>query len=65
MHEPGRLTVMAAKSVILAGLALAAGAIAVAGSVLAGRLILPGHGFTGAPLRGSRLGCRGRRAGRG
>jgi len=45
---PRRTTVLAAKAVILTGLVLAAGTIAVLGSVLAGRLILPGHGFTTA-----------------
>ncbi len=43
---PGRTVVLAAKAVIIAGLVLTAGAAAVLGSVLAGRLILPGHGFT-------------------
>jgi ABC-2 type transport system permease protein len=45
---PARLTVLLAKTVIVAGCALAAGAAAVLGSVLAGRLILPGHGLTAA-----------------
>jgi ABC-2 type transport system permease protein len=45
---PRRLTVLAAKAGILAGLMLAAGTIAVLGSLLAGRLVLPGHGFTAA-----------------
>jgi ABC-2 type transport system permease protein len=45
---PRRWTVLAAKATIVAGLVLAAGAVAVLGSVLAGRLILPGHGFTAA-----------------
>jgi ABC-2 type transport system permease protein len=45
---PRRLTVLAAKAVILAGLMLAAGTAAVLGSVLAGRLLLPGRGFTAA-----------------
>jgi ABC-2 type transport system permease protein len=45
---PRRASVLAAKAAILAGLALAAGTIAVLGSVLAGRLILPGNGFTQA-----------------
>jgi ABC-2 type transport system permease protein len=45
---PRRTAVLAAKAVILTGLMLAAGTIAVLGSVLAGRLILPGHGFTAA-----------------
>jgi ABC-2 type transport system permease protein len=45
---PRRTTVLAAKAVILTGLVLAAGTVAVLGSLLAGRLILPGHGFTAA-----------------
>jgi ABC-2 type transport system permease protein len=45
---PRRTTVLAAKAVILTALVLAAGIIAVLGCVLAGRLILPGHGFTAA-----------------
>ena len=45
---PRRLTVLAAKVAVVAGLVLAAGAVAVLGSVLAGRLTLPGHGFTAA-----------------
>jgi ABC-2 type transport system permease protein len=45
---PRRPAMLAAKAAILTGLVLAAGTIAVAGSVLAGRLILPGHGFTAA-----------------
>jgi len=45
---PRRTTVLAAKAAILTGLVLAAGTIAVLASVLAGRLILPGHGFTAA-----------------
>ena len=47
---PSRSAVLAAKAAILTGLVLAAGTIAVLGSLLAGRLILPGHGFT--PARG-------------
>jgi len=43
---PHRITVLAAKAALLTGLMLAAGALAVLGSLLAGRLILPGHGFT-------------------
>ena len=43
---PRRLTVLAAKAALVAGLVLAAAAVAVLASVLAGRLILPGHGFT-------------------
>ena len=43
---PGRAVVLAAKAAVIAALVLAAGTVAVLGSVLAGRLILPGHGFT-------------------
>ena len=45
---PRRLMVLAAKAVLVAGLAVAASAVGVLASVLAGRLILPGHGFTAA-----------------
>ena len=45
---PRRTVVLAAKAAVLGGLALAAGTIAVLASVLAGRLILSGHGFTPA-----------------
>jgi ABC-2 type transport system permease protein len=45
---PHRATVLAAKAVTLTGAVTAAGTIAVLGSLLAGRLILPGHGFTAA-----------------
>jgi ABC-2 type transport system permease protein len=45
---PRRLTVLAAKAALITGLVLAAAAVAVLASVLAGRLILPGHGFTAA-----------------
>jgi ABC-2 type transport system permease protein len=45
---PRRQTVLAAKATLVASLVLAAGAVAVLASVLAGRLILPGHGFTAA-----------------
>jgi ABC-2 type transport system permease protein len=45
---PRRTTVLAAKAITLAGLVLAAGAVAVLMSLLAGRLVLPGHGFTAA-----------------
>jgi ABC-2 type transport system permease protein len=45
---PRQPAVLAAKAAVLTGLVLAAGVIAVAGSVLAGRIILPGHGFTAA-----------------
>jgi ABC-2 type transport system permease protein len=42
---PRRVTVLAAKATIVAGLTLAAATIAVLASLLAGRLILPGHGI--------------------
>jgi ABC-2 type transport system permease protein len=45
---PRRTTVLAAKAVVVAAVTLAAGVPAVFGSVLAGRLILPGHGYTPA-----------------
>ena len=45
---PHRVTVLGAKAALLSGLVLAAGTLAVLGSVLTGRLILPGHGFTAA-----------------
>jgi ABC-2 type transport system permease protein len=45
---PGRATVMAAKAITVSGLVLAAGAVAALCSVLAGQLILPGHGFSAA-----------------
>jgi ABC-2 type transport system permease protein len=45
---PHRITVLAAKAALLTGLMLAAGALAILGSLLAGRLILPGHGFISA-----------------
>jgi ABC-2 type transport system permease protein len=45
---PRRTVVLAAKAAVLSTLVLAASLLAVAGSLLAGRLILPGHGFTPA-----------------
>jgi ABC-2 type transport system permease protein len=45
---PRRTTFLAAKATIVTGGVLVAGAAGVLGSVLAGRLILPGHGFTTA-----------------
>jgi ABC-2 type transport system permease protein len=45
---PRRLTVLAAKVLVVTGWALAAAALAVGGSLLAGRLILPGHGLSAA-----------------
>jgi ABC-2 type transport system permease protein len=50
---PRRVAMLSAKAAVLTGLVLPASAVAVAGSVLAGRLILPGHGFT--PARGFAL----------
>ncbi len=50
---PRRLAVLAAKAATLTGLVAAAGTIAVCGSLVAGRIILPGNGFTvsrGYPL---------------
>ena len=41
---------LTAKAAAVTGLVLAAGTVAVAGSVLAGQLILPGHGLAGPPL---------------
>jgi ABC-2 type transport system permease protein len=43
---PRRATAFAAKAVTLTGVVAAAGTTAVLGSLLAGRLILPRHGFT-------------------
>jgi ABC-2 type transport system permease protein len=43
---PRRLSVLGAKAVALTALTLAAGAVGVLASMLAGRLILPGRGFT-------------------
>jgi ABC-2 type transport system permease protein len=45
---PRRSAVLTAKAAIISGLVLAAATTAVLGSVLAGRLILPGNGFTAA-----------------
>jgi ABC-2 type transport system permease protein len=45
---PRRLTVLSAKAAVITGCVLAASAVAVLGSVLAGRLILPGRGLTAA-----------------
>jgi ABC-2 type transport system permease protein len=45
---PRRLAVLATKATLMAGLVLAVSAVAVLACVLAGRLILPGHGFTAA-----------------
>jgi ABC-2 type transport system permease protein len=43
--SPRRGTVLAAKAAVLTGLVLVTGTVAVLPSLLAGRLILPGHGF--------------------
>lgn len=43
---PRRGTVLAAKTVLVTGMTLAAGVVGVLGSVVVGRLILPGNGFT-------------------
>ena len=45
---PRRLVVLSSKSVVAVGLVLAAGAVSVLSCVLAGRLTLPGNGFTPA-----------------
>jgi len=45
---PRRLTVLSAKAAVVTGCALAAGTTAVLGSLLAGRLMLPGRGLTAA-----------------
>jgi ABC-2 type transport system permease protein len=45
---PRRWPMLAAKATLIGGLVLAAGVLGVLGSVLAGRLILPGRGFTPA-----------------
>jgi ABC-2 type transport system permease protein len=44
---PRRSTALAAKAIVLTGVVLVAGAIAAAWSLIAGRYILPGNGFTG------------------
>jgi ABC-2 type transport system permease protein len=45
---PRRDIALAAKAIVVTGVVLAAGTAAVVGSVLAGRFILPGNGFTAA-----------------
>lgn len=45
---PQRATVLAAKAVTLTGIVAAAGTLAVLGSLVAGRLLLPAHAFTTA-----------------
>jgi ABC-2 type transport system permease protein len=43
---PRRTTVLAAKALLISGLTLLAGALAVLGSVLVGRFVMPDKGFT-------------------
>lgn len=43
---PRRLEMLVAKAAVLTAVAVAAGAVSVLGSLLAGQLLLPGHGFT-------------------
>lgn len=43
---PRRGTLLAAKALVITAMALVVGTVAVLGSILAGRLILPGNGFT-------------------
>jgi ABC-2 type transport system permease protein len=45
---PRRITVLAAKAAVVTAVVLVTGVVAVIGSFLAGRLILPGNGFTAA-----------------
>jgi ABC-2 type transport system permease protein len=45
---PRRITALAAKAIVLTAVVLPAGAFAAAWSLVAGRYILPGNGFTGA-----------------
>lgn len=45
---PRRITVLAAKAAVVTAVVLAAGTIAVLASLLAGRLLLAGHGFSAA-----------------
>jgi ABC-2 type transport system permease protein len=47
---PRRIRVLAAKAILVAGLTLAAGTVAVLGCVVAGRSILPGHGIAAPSL---------------
>ena len=46
---PRRLVVLAAKAVLIGGLTLAAGTVAVVGCVIAGRAVLPGNGIVVPP----------------
>jgi ABC-2 type transport system permease protein len=45
---PRRITALTAKAIVLTGVVLVAGAVAAAWSLIAGRYLLPGNGFTGA-----------------
>lgn len=45
---PRRMSVLAAKAILVSGLTAIAGAVAVLGSVVVGWIIMPGHGFTAA-----------------
>ena len=45
---PRRSTVLAARSLLISGLTLLAGTISVLGSLLIGRLVMPGKGFSSA-----------------
>ncbi len=47
---PRRILVLAAKALLIGGLTLAAGTVAVLGCVAAGRAILPGHGIAAPSL---------------
>jgi ABC-2 type transport system permease protein len=47
---PRRGSVLAAKAAVVTAPVLAAGTVAAIGSVLAGQVILPGHGLAGPPL---------------
>jgi ABC-2 type transport system permease protein len=45
---PRRIVVLAAKAIVLSAVIAAAGVVSVLGSVLAGRIFLPGNGYTSA-----------------
>jgi ABC-2 type transport system permease protein len=49
---PRRITVLAAKAVVLVAMVLTAGGVAAFGSVQLGRLLLPGDGFAAVPSLG-------------
>lgn len=52
---PRRSTVLTAKALLISGLTIFAGTVAVLGSVLIGRLVMPGKGFSAAHGYGSLL----------